>query len=108
MNKRENTVDDIVFEKLANSRDDAKSAVDIANELDMPSRKIYAIIRDLRRRGVPIVSDKNGKGYWIAKEPHDIRMWARQSQAAAFDMLSTASKLLNVADSMEDDQISLI
>lgn len=97
-----------IFDKLASSRDDAKSAADIAKEVGLPPRTVYAYIREKRREGIPIISDRGGKGYWIATDAHDIRTWARQSQASAFDMLSTVSMLLSVADEMESDQISMI
>lgn len=99
---------EMILEKLANSRADAKSAIDIARELDITPRRLHAMIREMRKDGIPIVSDRGGKGYWIATDPHDIRMWARQSKSSAFDMLSTAETLLHIADSMEDRQISLI
>ena len=101
-------MDDYILEKLASSRDNAKSASDIAKEVNLPPRTVYAYIRAKRREGVPIISDRGGKGYWVAEDAQEIRAWARQSQASAFDMLATASTLLNIADEMDDKQISMI
>lgn len=98
---------DYILEKLASSKDDAKSAVDIARELNIPVRTIHSIIREKRRQGVPIVSDRGGKGFWIAKTPGEIRAWARQSQASAYDTITTAIIMLSIADSMEDAQIRM-
>lgn len=70
-------------------------------------RAALQAVRDWRRAGIPVMTDKASGGYWVSEDPHDIRMWARQSKSAAFDILKTAETLLSVADSIENNQITM-
>lgn len=70
----------------------------------MGDRKMRDEIKQLRDKGIPVLNNQDGSGYYISNDPDEIRRWQRQEMARATKTLRTVrniEKYLSNPDQIE-------
>ncbi|MDY4129517.1 MAG: HTH domain-containing protein [Peptostreptococcus porci] len=68
---------------------------DLSRRLGVSDRGVREAIARLREQGIPICSNSDNKGYWLARNEAEINHTIKEYRARAFKMLKVAKALEN-------------
>lgn len=70
----------------------------LAEKLGTDSRTVEEMIQSARLEGAPILS--SSEGYWLSRDPAEIRRCAERLRSRALTQLETAGALKEAADAL--------
>lgn len=76
--------------------DSPRTKKDIAERSHLPIREVELLIQAARLEGAPILS--SSEGYWLSRDPEEIRKCAERLRERAITQLETARALYKAAD----------
>ena len=91
---------ELILSFLRSGAENAVTLRDIRNQTGLDGRAVRLAIREMRLRGVPVVSDCC-HGYWLSDVPAEIRRCAYSLRHRARETAKAADALSAVADELE-------
>lgn len=79
--------------------ENALHCMDLARIIGFSYGHTKELIRDARKRGVPILSSY--KGYWLAKNDREIRMFARSQHKQGVSRIVMSNKMLETVEEID-------
>ena len=83
-----------VLDRIPRYREKAIHLLALSSELAISESKVKYIIKGLRLKGVPILSDK--RGYWIAENEEEQRKFADVMKKQAYSRLHVAKEIQKI------------
>lgn len=92
----------MIYEILSHGRENARSARELAQVLNIGRRGVSAMVERERRAGKPIcaTTDSKAPGYFIPETRGDMEMYCRRLQHRAGEIFKTRAACLNMLDSL--------
>lgn len=93
----------MIQEYLFIGRENARTARDIAGQLNMTARTVAEQIEKERRQGVPICAtcDPERPGYYLAADEKDLQQYCDKLRKRAGEIFKTRRALLQTAETLQ-------
>lgn len=98
----------MIEDYIGHGKDQAVTREWLRAALNLPDRAVRKLIADARDRGVPIINDQDGVGYYITDDVSQLRRQYYTNRRRAMSILRQQKYLRRrISEIMTDDQITI-